>query len=170
MLNERDLRTNADGDVDIPASSLGSDDAYEYRSFRYPPCPVCVSQYGDSDLLRVDSDGAWIGGSTGIIKPAVILFGENVSDEVRNTANNLIHTCDQVLVVGTTLAVLSAQRLVRTAKTQGKRIAIMTSGYVRNEEKLVQDNDIRIWWKSSEVFEYIALLSNLRQIRFHSGT
>ena len=160
MVNERDLRTNADGDVDIPASSLGSDDTYEYRSFRYPPCPVCVSRYGDSDLLRVDSDGAWIGGSTGIIKPAVIFFGENVSDEVRNAANNLIDTCDQVLVVGTTLAVLSAQRLVRTAKTQSKRIAIMTSGYVRNEEKLVQDSDIRIWWKSSEVFEHIALLSN----------
>ena len=162
MLNERDIKINADGDVDLRASSLGSDDIYEYRSFRYPPCPVCLSQYGDTDLLRVDSDGAWIGGSTGILKPAVIFFGENVSDEVRNTVNNLIDTCDQVLVVGTTLAVLSAQRLVRAAKTQGKRIAIMTSGYVRNEEALVQDTDIRIWWRSSEVFEHIASLSNLR--------
>lgn len=87
-----------------------------------------------------------------------------MSDDVRNTANNLIDTCDQVLVVGTTLAVLSAQRLVRAAKKRGKRIAVMTSGYVRNEETLVQDNDIRIWWRSSEVFEHIASLSNLRQL------
>src|SRR5208282_1854432 len=67
-LNESDLKTNADGDVDLRASSLGSDDIYEYRSFRYPPCPVCLSRYSGSDLLRVDSDGAWVGGSTGIIK------------------------------------------------------------------------------------------------------
>ena len=165
MLNESDLKTNADGDVDLRASSLGSD-IYEYRSFRYPPCPACLSRHGDSDLLRVDSDGAWIGGSTGIIKPAVILFGENVSNKVRDTVNDLIDTCDQVLVVGTTLAVLSAQRLVRAAKRQGKRIAIMTSGYVRNEETLVQDSDVRIWWRSSEVFEHIGSLSNLR--RSHS--
>jgi len=118
----------------------------------------------------VDSDGAWIGGSTGIIKPAVIFFGENVPDEVRNTVDNLIDTCDQVLVIGTTLAVLSAQRLVRTAKRQRKRIAILTAGYVRNEETLVQDNDIRIWWRSSEVLEHITPLSNLQQIHSHRET
>ena len=166
MLNKNDLKTNADGDADIRTSSL----EYDYRSFRYPPCPVCLSRHGDTDLLMVDSDGAWIGGSTGIIKPAVIFFGENVPDEVRNTVDNLIDTCDQVLVIGTTLAVLSAQRLVRTAKRQRKRIAILTAGYVRNEETLVQDNDIRIWWRSSEVLEHITPLSNLQQIHSHRET
>lgn len=168
MLKGHDLKTNADGDVDLRASSLGSDEIYEYRSFRYPPCPLCLTRYGDSDLLRLDSDGAWTGGSTGIIKPAVIFFGENVSDDVRNVANNIIESCDQILVIGTTLAVLSAQRLVRAAKSQGKRIAVVTSGYVRNEETLVEAHDLRIWLRSSEVFEQISSLSNLQQIASHS--
>jgi NAD-dependent SIR2 family protein deacetylase len=161
-LSESDLKTNADGDVDLGASSLGSDELFEYRSFRYPPCPVCLSRYGDSEALQLDHDGAWVGGSAGIIKPAVTFFGENVPDKVRDTVNGIVERSDQILVIGTTLAVLSAQRLVRMAKAQGKRIAIMTSGYVRNEETLVHDNDLRIWWKSSEVFEHISYLSSLR--------
>src|SRR5271170_1531773 len=35
-LDEHHLKTNADGDVDLRASSLGSEELYEYRSFRYP--------------------------------------------------------------------------------------------------------------------------------------
>jgi NAD+-dependent protein deacetylase sirtuin 4 len=163
-LKETDLKTNADGDVDLRASSLGSDEVFEYRSFRYPPCPACLSRYGDSERLRLDNDGAWVGGSAGIIKPAVTFFGENVSDDVRLKVNDIIERSDQILIVGTTLAVLSAQRLVRMAKAQGKRIAIMTSGYVRNEESLVHDDDLRIWWRSSEVFEHIPYLSSLRSI------
>jgi NAD+-dependent protein deacetylase sirtuin 4 len=162
LLNEGDLKTNADGDVDLRASSLGTDELYEYKSFRYPPCPVCLARYGDSDYLQIDSDGAWIGGSAGILKPAVIFFGENVSNEVRYHVNDIIEGCDQILIVGTTLAVLSAQRLVRAAKSQGKRIAVMTSGYVRNEENLVLNDDLRIWWRSSEVFKHLSLLSNIR--------
>jgi len=163
-LKEGDLKTNADGDVDLGASSLGTDEAFEYRSFRYPPCPLCLSRYGDSEELRVDKDGAWVGGSGGIIKPAVTFFGENISDEVCYRVHDIVEGSDQVLIVGTTLAVLSAQRLVRMAKAQGKRIAIMTSGYVRNEEALIHNNDVRIWWRSSEVFEHIPLLSSLRSI------
>lgn len=163
-LKETDLKTNADGDVDLRASSLGSDEVFEYRSFRYPPCPACLSRYGDSEGLRLDNDGAWVGGSAGIIKPAVTFFGENVSDEVRHKVNDIIERSDQILIIGTTLAVLSAQRLVRMAKAQGKRIAIMTSGYVRNEESLVHDDDLRIWWRSSEVFEHIPYLFSLRSI------
>lgn len=161
-LEGNDLKTNADGDFDLRASSIGSDEIYEYRSFRYPPCPICLSRYGDSDFLRLDSDGAWAGGSAGIIKPAVIFFGENVSDDVRKVVNNIIESCDQILIIGTTLAVLSAQRVVRAAKSQRKRMAIMTSGYVRNEETLVEENDLRIWWRSSEVFNEIPSLSPLQ--------
>ena len=157
-LGEQELKTNADGDVDLGASFLNSGVKYEYGSFRYPPCPACLDRYGDSSMLQIDSDGAWKGGTAGIIKPAVIFFGENVSREIRNMVNNIVDASDQMLIVGTTLAGLSAQRLVRTAKLQGKRIAVMTSGYVRNEESLVNDNDIRIWWKSSDVLQHLSYL------------
>jgi NAD+-dependent protein deacetylase sirtuin 4 len=161
-LDEQDIKINADGDVDLSASALGTDEIYEYNTFRYPPCPVCLSRYGDGEVLQLDSDGAWRGGSVGIIKPAVIFFGENVSSETRLLVNQLIESCDQILVVGTTLAVLSAQRLVRTAKSQGKRVAVITSGYVRGEESLLQENDVRIWWRSSEVFKHLSHVSGLQ--------
>jgi NAD-dependent deacetylase sirtuin 4 len=159
---------NADGDVELRASSLGSDHVYEYNSFRYPPCPVCLSRYGGSSLLQLDADGAWKEGSVGILKPAVIFFGENVSDETRVLVNHLIETCDQILIVGTTLAVLSAQRLVRTAKSQGKRVAVMTSGYVRNEESLLQEDDLRIWWRSSDVLKHLSSISSLEDNPLHT--
>lgn len=154
--NEKELKTNADGDVDLQASLLDSGRTYEYSTFRYPPCPACLQRFSDSKVLQIDADGAWKGGTAGIIKPAVIFFGENVSREMRDLVNGVIDACDQMLIVGTTLAVLSAQRLVRTAKSQGKKIAVMTSGYVRNEETLVDDDDLRIWWKSSEVLQHLS--------------
>jgi NAD-dependent SIR2 family protein deacetylase len=157
-LDDKELKTNADGDVDLRASLLDASDKFEYGSFRYPPCPACLNRYGNSSVLQIDSDGAWKGGSAGIIKPAVIFFGENVSREMRIIVNNIINASDQMLIIGTTLAVLSAQRLVRTAKSQGKRIAVMTSGYVRNEESLVDDSDLRIWWKSSDVLQHLSYL------------
>ena len=160
-LGEGNLKYNADGDVDFGASSLGSNMKYEYGSFRYPPCPVCLSRYGDSHVLRMDSDGAWTGGSAGLVKPAVIFFGENVSHPVRDSVNRMVEEADQVLIVGTTLAVLSSHRLVRAAKAQQKRIAIMTSGYVRNEEALIGVDDVRIWWRSSEVLQHLKHMSKL---------
>jgi len=161
LMDERDLKINADGDVDLVSMGTKFNEKFEYRTFRYPPCPHCLQRYGDSALIQIDSDGAWVGGTAGIIKPAVIFFGENVPSEIRNLVNEIIETSDQVLVIGTTLAVLSAQRLVRAAKAQGKRIAIVTSGYVRNEETLLEDGDLRIWWRSSEVLEHLASLKDI---------
>ena len=158
--DSRDLKINADGDVDIRNSSFLSKD-FMYSDFRYPPCSNCLSMYGDSDVLQLDSDGAWNGGTVGIVKPDVIFFGENVSNEVRQKVEDTIKVSDQLLIIGTTLAVLSAQRLVRSAKSDGKRIAIMTSGYVRNEENLLHPDDIRIWWRSSDVLKELFHLSGI---------
>jgi NAD+-dependent protein deacetylase sirtuin 4 len=167
-LEENDLKTNADGDVDLAASSLGSNEVYEYNSFRYPPCPFCLARYGGSQTLQTDEEGAWKGGYAGIIKPAVIFFGENVSGEVRQVVDQIVETCDQILIVGTTLAVLSAQRLIRNAKSHGKRIAIMTSGYVRGEENLLQPNDLRLWWRSSDVLKHLPHTASLDDTFLHS--
>lgn len=159
-IDSRDLKINADGDVDIRNSSFSSKD-FMYSDFRYPPCSNCLSMYGDSDVLQLDSDGAWSGGTVGIVKPDVIFFGENVSNEVRQKVEDTIKVSDQLLIIGTTLAVLSAQRLVRSAKSDGKRIAILTSGYVRNEENLLHADDIRIWWRSSDVLKELFHLSGI---------
>ncbi|CAI4218819.1 unnamed protein product, partial [Parascedosporium putredinis] len=70
------LRTNPDGDVDLADAP--------YTTFRYPPCPSCLAEAPrlfrrDELLVETDDDGAWKAGSTaGILKPAVIMFGESI--------------------------------------------------------------------------------------------
>jgi NAD-dependent SIR2 family protein deacetylase len=155
-LDPAELKINADGDVDIQ-SLLRTSDQFQYDHFRYPACQHCISKHGDTELLEIDKDGAWKGGIAGVMKPSVTFFGENVDDEVQREAFKIIDGSEQFLIIGTTLAVLSAQRLVRRAKQAGKQIAILTSGYVRGEEKLLQTHDIRISWRSSEVLRHISL-------------
>jgi len=92
---------------------------FEYRSFWYAACPVCVGLYGDSEFLRVDSHGAWAGGIRGIVKPEVIVLGENVSEDTPKLMG-LVEDCDQILIIGPTLALLSAQRLVRAVKVKAR--------------------------------------------------
>ena len=161
-MSSTELKINADGDVDLSTSPFKSTE-FQYGNFRYPPCPFCLAKYGNSNILQLDDDGAWIGGTAGIVKPAVIFFGENVSSDTRQEVDKIIQASDQLLIIGTTLAVLSAQRLVRRAKADGKRIAILTSGHVRNEEALLQMDDVRIWWRSSDVFQHLPELSMNRK-------
>lgn len=129
------LKTNPDGDVDVPG--------VEYGTFRYPPCPRCLR---DTKLARegkkiiVDDDGAWAPGSNaGILKPAVIMFGESISDSVKSAVENAVDSAGKVLVLGSSLATYSAWRLVKRAKDQGKAIGVLNLGGIRGEEGFFAD-------------------------------
>ncbi|KAI9821407.1 MAG: hypothetical protein M1826_000688 [Phylliscum demangeonii] len=132
------MRTNPDGDVDLPDAP--------YWTFRYPACPTClatppVSNTGSRLQVEVDADGAWLESSTaGVLKPAVIMFGENVSEPVKLAAESAIDNADRILVVGTSLATYSAWRLVRRAQGRGMRIGIVNLGGVRGEEDIFPKN------------------------------
>jgi NAD+-dependent protein deacetylase sirtuin 4 len=129
---KRGLHTNPDGDVDIPNAP--------YTTFRYPPCPVCLdgrskNEKGEPVRVQVDRDGAWAQESNGgILKPAVIMFGESISTDVKNEAEISVDNAQKLLVVGSSLATYSAWRLVKRAKEQGKPIAVVNIGGVRGEE------------------------------------
>lgn len=131
------LRTNPDGDVDVRG--------VDYSTFRYPACPTCLSdveagrltllENGDKPRIELDSDGAWLPMSNAaILKPAVIMFGENISDKVKGAAESAIDEADRILVAGTSLATYSAWRLVKRAKDRGMRIGMLNLGGVRGEE------------------------------------
>ncbi|KAI3336466.1 SIR2 family histone deacetylase-like protein [Xylariaceae sp. AK1471] len=130
----RGMKTNADGDVDLPGAP--------YTTFRYPACPKCLTTpppMGDGSraTVEVDSDGAWIPSSTaGILKPAVVMFGESIRDSVKKAAENMINDADRLLVLGTSLATYSAWRLAKQAKDQKKPITIVNLGGVRGEDVL----------------------------------
>jgi NAD-dependent SIR2 family protein deacetylase len=127
----RGLRTNPDGDVDV-----GNVD---YTTFKYPPCPACLEKPpeladGSTAKVEVEKDGAWSpASSAGVLKPAVIMFGESIPATVKLATEAAIDQASKILVVGSSLATYSAWRLVKRAKEQGMSIGILNLGGVRGE-------------------------------------
>lgn len=133
----RGLKTNPDGDVDLPGAP--------YQTFRYPPCPHCladppISGDGVQTRVEIDHEGAWKSTSTaGILKPSVVMFGESINPGVKEAAEHAIDGSGRLLIVGTSLATYSAWRLARRAKEKGMPIGILNLGGVRGEDTFFQD-------------------------------
>jgi len=134
---KRGLRSNPDGDVEIPDAP--------YSTFRYPPCPECMKKKqskldnGEDAKIEVDQDGAWLPTSNaGVLKPAVIMFGESIPAAVKTAAEEALDAASRILVMGSSLATYSAFRLVRRARENGMPIGILNVGGVRGEEELYQ--------------------------------
>lgn len=131
------LKLNADGDVELPGAP--------YSTFRYPSCPACLEkpprlEDGTAARVEVEKDGAWLPTSkAGILKPAVIMFGENIDPAVKPAAEEAIDDAGRLLVLGTSLATYSAWRLVERAYKRGMPIGIINLGGVRNESILVNE-------------------------------
>jgi NAD-dependent SIR2 family protein deacetylase len=137
----RGFRTNPDGDVDLPDAP--------YTTFRYPACPSCLANPptltdGTRAVVEVDSQGAWKSpSSAGILKPAVVMFGESIAGEVKHAAEEAIDGAGRLLVLATSLATYSAWRLAKRAKDRGMPIAIVNVGGVRGEEAFFTGLDQR---------------------------
>lgn len=131
------MKTNPDGDVDLPGAP--------YSTFRYPACPHClanppIAADGTQTKVEVDEEGAWKSASTaGVLKPAVVMFGESIARRVKEAAENAIDGSGRLLVLGTSLATYSAWRLAKRAKERGMTIGILNLGGVRGEDAFFQD-------------------------------
>ncbi|KAF2643414.1 DHS-like NAD/FAD-binding domain-containing protein [Massarina eburnea CBS 473.64] len=128
--SKRGLKTNPDGDVDIPGA--------EYTTFRYPACPTCLK---DGKIrVEVDTDGAWTtpaggsGAGGAVLKPSVVMFGESIPAERKVAAEKTIDDASRILVVGSSLATYSAWRLVKRAKERNMPIGILNIGGCRGED------------------------------------
>ena len=144
------LRTNPDGDVDLPEAP--------YTTFRYPACPTCLAnpptlKNGNKARVEIDDDGAWkVGSEAGVLKPAVVMFGESIADEVKVGAESMVDTADRMLVVGSSLATYSAWRLMKRAKERGMQLGVVNLGGVRGEEGFFRggegESDVRVSLKA----------------------
>jgi NAD-dependent SIR2 family protein deacetylase len=67
----------------------------------------------------------------GLIKPAVVFFGESVPGEYVAEATRAVSECDALLVVGSSLTVWSGYRLARQAREEGKPVCILNIGPTR---------------------------------------
>lgn len=169
----RGIRMNPDGDVELPEAP--------YTTFRYPACPECLNSPpyqadGTKATVEVDNDGAWSpSGNAGILKPAVVMFGESIPDRVKRAADDAIDGAGRLLVLATSLATYSAWRLVKRAKDRGMPIAIVNMGGVRGEDVFFADLDgdqaggqgVRVEMSTESLLP--ALLSELRQSGFRDA-
>ncbi|AOK31457.1 MULTISPECIES: NAD-dependent protein deacetylase [Burkholderia] len=96
----------ADGDAHIEWHALDT--------FRVPACPACG----------------------GLLKPAVVFFGENVPRERVEQAAQALDDADAVLVVGSSLMVYSGYRFCVWAHAQHKPIAALNLGRTRADPLL----------------------------------
>lgn len=95
----------ADGDMELEAK--------DYANLVVPKCQKC----------------------SGVLKPDVVFFGDNVpADRVAEISAH-IDKCDAVLVVGTSLEVYSAYRFVDRANKRHVPIAILNFGETRAERQ-----------------------------------
>lgn len=131
------MKTNPDGDVDLPEAP--------YTTFRYPACQKClasppVAPDGTRHRVVHDHHGAWaLPSSAGILKPAVIMFGESIPAAVKIAAEQAVDEAGRLLVLATSLATYSAWRLATRAKDRGIPLAIVNIGGVRGEDALLAD-------------------------------
>eukprot|EP01137_Pigoraptor_chileana_P006078 Opistho-2@50026 len=109
----------------------------DYCSFNIPPCPQCcqhdlpaatkphgsVQESGVVVMPKVDVSG--------MLKPNLVFFGENVPRPRVDAAHAAIADSDGVLVLGSSLHVYSGYRFVKQAHELGKPIAIVNVGPTR---------------------------------------
>ncbi|CEG46479.1 sir2-family regulator protein [Plasmopara halstedii] len=88
------------------------DISWNYDDFVYPECSNCG----------------------GIMKPSVVFFGENMPVATRADAMERVSDANALLVVGSSLRVLSAMRLINHAHTRKIPIAIVNLGPTRADE------------------------------------
>lgn len=71
----------------------------------------------------------------GLVKPAVVFFGEAIPQETAQKASDVVGESDALLVVGSSLMVWSGYRLARAAREQGKPLYILNIGPTRADSE-----------------------------------
>ena len=98
-------RINPDGDVELADEVV--------REFVLVPCTDC---------------------ETGVLKPDVVFFGENVPRPRVDRCYRLVDESEALLVLGSSLTVMSGLRFVRHAAKVGKPVLIVNHGQTRGDQ------------------------------------
>ncbi len=115
--------------IDGLHSKAGNMTVYEVHGhMRKATCTHCFRVYDGDDI----SDDVMEAGNVprcddcgGVIKPNVILFGEQLPIQILQAAQRAAKACDVMLVVGSSLEVMPASNLVVMAKRNGAKVVIV---------------------------------------------
>ena len=116
------IRINPDGDAEL------ADDVVQ--SFQPVPCADC---------------------ETGILKPDVVFFGENVPRERVDECYRLVDEAQALLVLGSSLTVMSGLRFVRYAAQAGKPVVIVNRGETRGDRHAALRVDLPLGQALTEI-------------------
>lgn len=94
-----------------------------------PDGDAAVSRAEAEHFVMIDCDHCG-----GILKPAVIFFGESIPRPVWDEVASALDEVDLLIVLGSSLATGSALRIVRSAVATGARLAIVNAGPTRGDE------------------------------------
>lgn len=111
-LNPGFLASTLVSPTDIETNPDGDVELDQVAGFRVPNCPLCG----------------------GLLKPDVVYFGEAVRPDVAEAAERAVDDAAALLVLGSSLAVHSALRLVRQGAKAGIPIVIVTDGPTRADD------------------------------------
>ena len=101
---------------------------------RATAAPAEIAPDGDADLGEVDTDGFRVPGCPrcgGVLKPAVVFFGEQVPRRRVGRAFAALREADAMLVAGSSLMVFSGYRFARAAAERGLPLALVNLGRTR---------------------------------------
>ncbi len=98
-----------------------------------------VGPDGDADLENADFSGFRVPGCPwcgGMLKPAVVFFGETVPKPRVERARQRLTEADALLVIGSSLMVFSGYRFCKLAAARGQPIAALNLGRTRADDEL----------------------------------
>lgn len=84
-------------------------------------CTKCGAESHD-DRVPLDEIPPQCGRCGGLLRPAIVWFGENLPAEVWARAEQAVESCDVLLVAGTSAVVYPAASLVPRAKARGAKV------------------------------------------------
>lgn len=115
--------------IDMLHSKAGSQNVYEVHGhMREVTCLSCYSVFPSESYLRTfveTGEMPCCDLCEGLIKPNVILYGEQMPVKVMNEAKRQARICDLMLVVGTSLETAPAGDLPMLAVESGARLVIV---------------------------------------------
>lgn len=136
--------------IDGLHSAAGSKKVYElHGSVHRNYCLDCGKSYSAEDILA--SNGIPHCTCGGLIKPDVVLYGENLDDATVTGALSAIENCDTLIIGGTSLTVYPAAGFIRYFK--GKNLVLINM----SSTPFDSEADIVIQDKVGEVLDKITI-------------
>jgi NAD-dependent protein deacetylase/lipoamidase sirtuin 4 len=93
----------------------------------------------------------------GLVKPAVVFFGETLPVDVVEKAEQVVDECDALLVVGSSLTVWSGYRLARAVVDDSKPLYIVNLGPTRGDDEVTLKLEASAGQVLSRVAEHMGI-------------